>query len=233
VSAGLFVTGTDTGVGKTAVTAGILAGARSHGLRARGMKPVASGCRREARGLRNADAELLLQHSSGSPDYADVNPMAFEPAVAPHIAATAAGQIIELAPILAAHARLCRGTDLVVVEGIGGWLVPLGPDFTTEDLARRLGQPVLLVVGMRLGCLNHALLTARAIGQAGLPLAGWVANRIDPAMECFEENLSALAAGLTAPCVGTIPYLGTARSDAVAASLEMKTIIDSAIKNIE
>jgi dethiobiotin synthetase len=233
VSAGLFVTGTDTGVGKTAVAAAILAGARMAGLRARGMKPVASGCYRGDHGWRNADAELLQRESAGSPDYDDVNPCAFELAVAPHLAARAAAQTIEPAPILAAHGRLGRGADLVVVEGIGGWLVPLGPDFTTEDLARQLDLPVLLVVGMRLGCLNHALLSARAIGESGLRLVGWVANRIDPGMACFEENRAALVDRLGAPCVGTIPSLGDARPEAVAAVLEMKTIIDSAIKNIK
>lgn len=216
-----FVTGTDTEVGKTLVSASLLWALAQTGRRCVGMKPVASGCRATAAGMRCNDAEILLAHSSVSASYADINPYSYEAAVAPHLAARAAGQLIELDVIRAHFERLCAVADWLVVEGIGGWLVPLNDDNTVADLARLLGLPVLLVVGMRLGCLNHALMTAAAIEHAGLELAGWAANRIDPTMEFLEENVATLNMRIKAPLLGVIPHLADATPRAAAASLDL------------
>jgi len=204
---GWFVTGTDTGVGKTRVATGLLAGLRARGVSALGMKPVASGCRHTPSGLRNADAEALRAAGSCRLRYDEVNPYAFAPGIAPHLAAEAAGVVIREHAIQEHFARLCTQAQRVVVEGVGGWLVPLGPALTMADIARALRLPVIMVVGLRLGCLNHALLTAAAIHQSGLTLAGWVANRIEPDFEKPDENVESLAARLDAPLIGRIPFL--------------------------
>lgn len=206
MSRGVFVTGTDTGIGKTYASVALLAGLRARGLRAVGMKPVASGCRVTPDGLRNEDAEALMAASDPVPDYAHCNPYAFEPAIAPHIAARAAGVEIGTERIHAALARIAHDTERVVVEGVGGWLAPLSDTLTQADLARALELPVILVVGLRLGCLNHALLSARAIRADGCTLRGWIANRIDPAMSHAEENLATLRARLDAPLLGVLDH---------------------------
>ena len=205
---GVFVTGTDTGVGKTWIAAGLLLALRARGLRVAGMKPVSCGCETGADGARHADA-LLLRSCSSDPAlaYEAVNPYAFSSPVAPHLAAAATGVKIDTARIRDAFARLTRQADCVVVEGAGGWLVPLDGERTMADLARTLELPVVLVVGMRLGCLNHALLSAAAIRGAGLTLAGWVANTIDPDMLLIEENIAALHSRIPAPLLGTVPAL--------------------------
>jgi dethiobiotin synthetase len=203
---GWFITGTDTGVGKTSVAVGLLAALARRGDRVIGMKPVASGCQATKAGLRNDDALALLRASSIQAAYAEVNPYAFLPAVAPHLAAEAAGIEVSLEKIYAAFTRLCALADIVVVEGIGGWRVPLSRDLTTVDLAVSLNLPVIMVVGMRLGCLNHALLTAESIRHSGLKFTGWVANRIDPAMELLQENIAALQERIPAPLLGVIPF---------------------------
>ncbi len=206
MSRGVFVTGTDTGIGKTYAAVALLASLRARGLRAAGMKPVASGCRVTPHGLRNEDAEALIAASDPAPAYAHCNPYAFEPAIAPHVAAREAGEEVRFDPIRAAHARVARGADRVVVEGVGGWLAPLSDSLMQADLARGLELPVILVVGLRLGCLNHALLSARAIRADGCTLAGWIANRIDPAMQRCEENLATLRARLDAPLLGVLAF---------------------------
>lgn len=205
-----FITGTDTGVGKTLVTAALLLAARAAGLRAVGLKPVAAGCARVDGRLVNDDA-LLLQRCAGPQlDYAQVNPVALEPALAPHIAATRAGLGLRASVLAASVACIADGGhDVVLVEGAGGWLVPLNHRETMADLATALGYPVILVVAMRLGCLNHALLTADAIRAAGLRLAGWVANTNGPAMEALDDNLRTLEERLPALRLGTVPWLGT------------------------
>jgi len=203
---GWFITGTDTGVGKTLVATGLLNSFARLDDRAIGMKPVASGCQATPAGLRHDDAVALLNASSVQAEYPEVNPYAFAPAVAPHLAAQAAGVEISLEKIRACFTRLCALADIVVVEGIGGWRVPLGRDITTVDLALSLNLPVILVVGMRLGCLNHALLTAESIRHSGLKPAGWVANQIDPAMERLQENIAALQERIPAPLLGVIPF---------------------------
>ena len=223
---GWFVTGTDTGVGKTRVATALLAGLRASGVSALGMKPVASGCRHTPSGLRSEDAEALRAAGSCRRPYDEVNPYAFAPAIAPHLAAEAAGVVIREQTIQEHFGRLCAQAECVVVEGVGGWLVPLGPALTMADIARALRLPVIMVVGLRLGCLNHALLTAAAIHQSGLRLAGWVANRIEPDFEKFDENVGSLAARLDAPLIGRIPFLaeGLMSLEDMASHLELSKL---------
>ncbi|OJZ18419.1 MAG: dethiobiotin synthase [Thiobacillus sp. 65-29] len=202
-SRGYFVTGTDTGVGKTRVAVALVHALRAQGLRVAVMKPVAAGC---APGMPNEDVSALIEAANVAADIDDVNPYRFAAAIAPHIAAAQMGVRIELDRVGDAYTRLAARADAVVVEGAGGWRVPLGEDEDMDDLAARLGLPVLLVVGLRLGCLNHALLTADAIVRRGLPWAGWVGNVIDPAMACLEDNLAALHRRLPGPCLGVAPW---------------------------
>lgn len=203
---GVFVTGTDTGIGKTRASALLVRAERACGRRAIGMKPVASGCGETADGLRNEDAEALIAASDPAPPYVLCNPYAFVPPIAPHIAAREAGVSIELAVISRAFQQLCVGAEVAVVEGVGGWQVPLGDDWGVPQLARALDLPVILVVGLRLGGLNHALLSARAIRADGLRLAGWVANSIDPGFERRAENLATLQRSLETPLLVDIPW---------------------------
>jgi len=216
---GVFVTGTDTGVGKSLVSATLLCALREAGILAVGMKPVASGCELMPEGLRNADALLLRRHSDGSAAYDDVNPYAFEPAIAPHIAAAEAGVEIAIAPIAAAFHRLRNAADTVVMEGVGGWMAPLSASLMQADLVRYFELPVLLVVGLRLGCINHALLSARAIAADGCRLIGWIGSSIDPAMERAQKNLATLKARLAAPCLGVLPYSRAADPQELASAL--------------
>ena len=215
---GVFVTGTDTGVGKTEVAAGLLRAAVKSGRKAVGMKPVASGAEATPEGLRNADALALMAAGNLGKLYGEVNPYCFAPPIAPHIAALEAGVEIGLETLCRAYAGLCQGADAVVVEGVGGWQVPLSPVLELPDLARELDLPVLMVVGMRLGCLNHALLTARAIRADGLELAGWVANEIDSTFLRPEANLATLEAELGAPLLARVSH-GPAVSKRFAAAL--------------
>ncbi len=203
---GYFVTGTDTGIGKTRVAQALIAKCARNGLRVSGMKPVASGCVATPDGLRNEDALALQAASSVLVPYALCNPYAFEPAIAPHIAAQRAGVSIDLNHLAECYHKIASQCDVVVVEGVGGWLVPLGGGNTVETLARVLELDVLLVVGMRLGCLNHAALTSRAISESGLAFAGWVANCPDRDVEAASENLDALRALLPIRFCGTIPW---------------------------
>jgi dethiobiotin synthetase len=216
---GFFVTGTDTDCGKTVVACGVVAALRARGLRVGVMKPVAAGAEQGPAGLRNRDALDLLGASGRDLPYEDVNPFVYAPAVAPHVAAAHAGRPILFTSLRRAFARVAAASDVVVVEGAGGWRVPLGPDGDMSDLAAALGLPVLLVVGLRLGCLNHALLTAEAIAERGCHLAGWVGNLADPGMAALDENLATLREGLPAPCWGVVPHLGSPTAIAVAAHL--------------
>ena len=200
-----FVAGTDTGVGKSVVAAGLLAAAADRGMRTVGLKPVAAGCDEQGH---NEDALLLQSVMTETLDYSQVNPVALRQAIAPHLAALHEGRKIRCAT-LAAHCRdvLSGPARFAVVEGAGGWRVPLNHRETIARLAVELQLPVILVVGMRLGCINHALLSAEAIRGDGLRLAGWVANRIDPDMACYPENVATLAAALAAPLLAEIPWL--------------------------
>lgn len=216
---GVFITGTNTGIGKTLVSATLLAALNTTGHRAVGMKPVASGCETTPAGLRNEDAQRLIAQSAGSPDYAKVNPYALRDPVAPHLAAADTEIEIRLEPILAGFAALSTNADFVVVEGVGGWMVPLSPKLMLADLARALRLPVILVVGLRLGCLNHALLSARAIVADGCELLGWIGNRIDPDMARVEENLATLRDRLPMPCLGILPHASAPDAGALTAHL--------------
>jgi len=216
---GFFITGTDTGIGKTRVAAGLLKAFGSMGRKTVGMKPVASGAAATSDGLRNEDALLLQAAASERRRYELVNPYCFAPAVAPHLAALEAGVEITLDTIRATYAELCQGAETVLVEGVGGWQVPLSPALELPDLARALDLPVIMVVGMRLGCLNHALLTARAIGADGLELAGWVANSVDPAFERPEANVATLEAELHAPLFARLPHAPIASPDSLLDAL--------------
>ncbi len=220
---GLFVTGTDTDVGKTEVTLGLMMALQRRGHQVLGMKPVAAGCALTPDGLRNEDALRIQAQGSAPIDYPALNPYAFEPPIAPHIAAEQVGVEIRLEPILAAHRHLATQADWLLVEGAGGWLVPLGPELMLSDLPKALDLPVVLVVGLRLGCLNHALLTAESIRASGLRLIGWVASQVDPAMAAADGNLATLRERLTAPCLGAIPWLNAPNPEQVAAHLEVLT----------
>jgi dethiobiotin synthetase len=214
-----FVTGTDTGVGKTWVSAGLMRSLAAAGLHVAGMKPVASGCRRTRTGLRNADAEQLQALASITPPYELVNPVRLAEAVAPHIAAARAGVRIDPEAIWAAYQELRRQANAVVVEGIGGWRVPLAETGTTADLVRLLDLPVLLVVGLRLGCINHALLSVESITADRIPLAGWVANHVDPRFTDSSEVINYLSEHIAAPLIGTVPNLEELQPDRVAEAL--------------
>jgi dethiobiotin synthetase len=216
-----FVTGTDTGVGKTYTTCALIHAARRAGLRAVGMKPVAAGAMRVNGCMANEDALRLQAAGSFDPGLETLNPYCLTSPVAPHIAAREEGVRIEAAPIHAALARLRERADCVFVEGAGGFCVPLGPDYDMAMLARELKLPVILVVGMRLGCINHALLTAEAIAARGLPLAGWIANRIDPQMARADENIATLQDRLPAPLLGVLAYDAADNAAAAAHALTL------------
>lgn len=221
---GLFVTGTDTGVGKTHVSLGLMAALQSFGCRVGAMKPVASGCDGSPGAWRNADALSLQRQASFALDYADLNPYAFAPPIAPHIAASEAGITIHADRILASFARIAAAAEVTVVEGAGGWLVPLSGRFLTRDLVREMNLPVLMVVAVRLGCINHALLTAESIRASGVPLLGWVANLPQPPMDRFEENIACLRTCLDVGCLGVIPHQPGATAHDTAAYLDLSEL---------
>ena len=224
-----FVTGTDTDAGKTLVTSGLLYTARQQQLSTLGLKPIASGSQATPEGLQNSDA-LALQHQSVPPvDYATVNPIAFAPAIAPHLAALEAGQPLEISTIVSLRETLSQTPrDITLIEGAGGWRVPLNEQEDFADLAMALELPVILVVGLKLGCLNHARLTAEAIRADGLVLAGWAGSVVDPAFAAdtarFEANIAHLNAKLTAPCLGIIPHLDAPSAATAAPYLSLEPL---------
>lgn len=220
-----FIAGTDTDVGKTTVAAGLLHAARLNGLSTAAGKPVASGSRVTPQGLRNADALSLLAECTVPLSYDEINPIAFEPAIAPHIAAREAGVALTVQALLGPMRHVVgKGAGFTVIEGAGGWRVPLAGQDSLSDLAIGLGLPVILVVGVRLGCINHALLTAEAIARDGLTLAGWVANSVEPKTARLEENLATLAERLPAPCLGRVPFLKKANAETVAQYLHLELL---------
>lgn len=217
-----FITGTDTDVGKTTVAAGLLFAAREAGLTTAAGKPVASGCEQTPKGLRNADALALMAECSLPLTYNEVNPVAFEPAIAPHIAAREVGVTLTVESLLPPmQAILAKQAQFTLIEGAGGWRVPLSGQDSLSGLAQALDLPVILIVGVRLGCISHALLTAEAIARDGLQLAGWVANIIGPKTSRLEENLATLAERLPAPCLGRVPRLKSTTAQAVAEHLQL------------
>ncbi len=204
---GYFITGTDTGVGKSWCSAALMVKLQQQGHAVAGMKPVASGCAETVEGLRNDDALLLQAHSSIAISYETINPFAYAPPIAPHIAAQQAGRPIRIDIIRDDLLRIAKQVDQVIVEGVGGWRVPLNESETVADLATELGLPVILVVGLRLGCINHALLTAEAIRNDGCDLVGWIANTLDVQMVEQDSVVSTLERRLEAPLLGVVPYM--------------------------
>lgn len=217
-----FVTGTDTDVGKTLISCALLHGFAAQGLRVVGMKPVAAGCDEQDH---NDDAQRLRAAGNVLASYGQVNPYCFTRAVAPHLAAKFAGVRINLDRIVTSYRELAAQADRVIVEGAGGFCVPLNDEQDGTDLARKLKLPVILVVGMRLGCLNHAQLTKQAIAASGLKLAGWVANCAEGTMPMLVENIAALQERFDAPLLGVVPYYPVS-PDAmdVAACLDLKLL---------
>ncbi|WP_417513489.1 dethiobiotin synthase [Marinobacter sp.] len=224
-----FVTGTDTEVGKTMVSGAILEAAKAAGKRTLGMKPIASGCEVTTEGLRNEDALILQQAATESLAYDLVNPVALAPAIAPHVAAAQAGRAISADRLVG----FCRGmqmrpADLLLIEGAGGWRVPLNDRETYSAVPRALGVPVILVVALRLGCINQALLTAEAIRNDGLLLAGWVANHAEPAaMSCEQETLDYLMEHIRAPCLGVLPWIEGAGPATLRGYLDIDALFEN------
>jgi dethiobiotin synthetase len=209
-----FVAGTDTGVGKTRVTAALLAAGRAAGMTVAGMKPVASGAEHINGRMASADALQLAVASGQSTPYADLNPYCLEEAISPHIAAKMANIGVDISKIMAISNRLRGQADLLLIEGAGGWYTPIGPAESMADLARALGAPVLLVVGLRLGCLNHARLSLEAIIRSGCRFAGWIGNHIDPGFAAVEENLATLNRLMGAEALGQLRYSHESGHDA-------------------
>jgi len=221
-----FITGTDTDAGKTIVTAGLLAAANKAGKRTIGLKPVSAGCEKTEEGLRNSDAVILQNTANVQLSYEQVNPIAFEPPIAPHIAAMNEGRVLSGERI----AAFCRGAmmqpaDLVLVEGAGGWRVPLSYRETMAQIPKSLQVPVIMVVGMKLGCINHALLTAESIARDGVPLAGWIANKVDPDMNSYDENRDTIANMLRAPLLAEIPHLDDPAPENIAEYIDIDRLL--------
>lgn len=203
---GLYITGTDTGIGKTVASCALLHALRAGGVDAVGMKPVASGCEQTEGGWRNEDALALIEASAVRHDYALHNPFALPAATAPQLAARDAGVTVSLDPIQKAYAALQAQSDTVVVEGVGGWAAPLADGLEQADLVRALGLPVVMVVGLRLGCLNHARLTLQAINPTALAVVGWIGSTVDPNFDRLDDYLALLRDALPVPCLGVLPY---------------------------
>ena len=224
-----FVTGTDTGVGKTMVTRVLLEAARAQGMKTLAMKPIASGCEHTPEGLRNEDAVLLASAITEQVSYDQLNPVALEPAIAPHVAAQQAGRQLSADRLVG----FCRGmqmrpADLLLIEGAGGWCVPLNDRETYARVPQLLKLPVIMVVPLRLGCINHALLTARAILADGVGLAGWVANHAEPeVMSCEQETLGYLMDHIPAPCLGVLPWVEGATPETLSGYLDIGVLIEN------
>lgn len=220
-----FITGTDTSVGKTCVAAALLHLAAKGGLATAAVKPIAAGCEQTEQGLRNDDALILQRECTLSLEYQQINPVALEPAIAPHLAAEQAGKRLSNAR-LAGYCRgvMMSGADFVVIEGAGGWRVPINSVEKLSGLAKELNLSVIMVVGIRLGCINHALLTAEAIGRDGLILSGWIANCCEDGMPCYQENINTLKQLLPAPCLGEVPRLPAPTPSLVANYLNISNL---------
>lgn len=222
-----FVTGTDTDVGKTVVSAALLEAAKDKGLQTIAIKPVAAGCENTADGLRNSDALLLQKHMTVDMAYEQVNPVALEAPAAPHIVAANQGKSLSVSRLVG----FCRGAlmtkhDVSLIEGAGGWRVPLNARETLADLPRELNIGVILVVSIKLGCINHALLTAEAIRRDGLSLVGWVANRVQhEPIDYEEENIATLTSLLPAPCLGVLPYSSPLSIEALSKHLSVEPLV--------
>ena len=203
---GIFITGTDTGIGKTIVTCAVMHVLAQQGLNVAGMKPIASGAHSHHGQLQNDDALALMHHANTIVDYQLVNPYCFEPAIAPHIAAEKIGVDINITTIQDAYTTISKQTDVVVVEGVGGWLVPINDEQLVADIAVELQLPVILVVGLRLGCINHALLTEESIKKKNANILGWIANQVDPNLPSTKQVIKTLQNKLNSPYLGYVPY---------------------------
>lgn len=221
---GIFITGTDTGIGKTEIAVALIEKYKAKGERVAAMKPVASGATLVEGKLQNDDAQRLLAACNVDLAYEQVNPYVFEEPVAPHIAADNVGVRIDLEVIAQSYEALAAMADIVVVEGVGGWLVPLNETMQVVDIARRLGLPAVLVVGMRLGCLNHALLSDAALCQCNVKNIGWVANTIVPDFSYAEQNKATLKRLINAPLLGSVDYHSPMRTDHVSERLRLPAI---------
>lgn len=234
---GFFIAGTDTDVGKTRIAAGLLHVLAARGHTTAAMKPVSAGCHDithdsrhnnmhnlhhdNMRNLRNDDALILQRHATLALPYEQVNPYAYAAAIAPHIAAAQTGPAIAIPHIKQLFDDMAQRVDAVIVEGAGGWLVPINEHETMANVAQALGLPVILVVGMRLGCLSHALLSVESIAHHGLPLAGWVANTLNPEFAPFQHNIDALRERINAPLLGVVPHLEHVNAEAVGRYLKL------------
>lgn len=207
LSSGYFVTGTDTDVGKTCISLGLVEKLKQSGKSVGVMKPISAGCENTEAGLRNSDAVMLQEVSNVELSYETINPYAFEPPIAPHIAAREVNTRVDMETIIKHFHTIQSQSESVITEGAGGWMVPLNDFQTMADLAAQMALPVIVVVGMRLGCLSHALLTIQAIQKSKLPVAGWVANHIDPDMSRPQENIQTLIEMIDAPLLGEVPFL--------------------------
>jgi dethiobiotin synthetase len=216
---GYFITGTDTDVGKTWATTALMRHCRQQGLSVIGMKPVAAGCNEVAGELKNDDALQLQAEASVAIDYQLMNPYAYALPVSPHIAGR--DNPVQLPKVLACFQQLQPQAEIILVEGAGGWYAPINNQQSISDLAIALNLPVILVVGIKLGCINHSLLSYQAINQSGLVCAGWIANCIQPEMLCMQDNIDTLKALIPAPLLGVLPYLQQADFDLLAAQLRL------------
>ncbi|MEY8204699.1 MAG: dethiobiotin synthase [Bermanella sp.] len=218
-----FITGTDTDVGKTICTAALLHKAKLAAKTTLGLKPLAAGCEVTDAGLRNADALALIAQSTESLPYEQVNPVALQEAIAPHIAAERLNKPLSAARLVGylRGVLMINRAEFICIEGAGGWRVPLNPKETLAEVAKDLNLPVILVVGMKLGCINHALLTAEAIQRDGLNVVGWIANQLTPDMEAYQENIDSLKKLIRVPCLGEVPHLAEPSVEKVAQYLTL------------
>ncbi len=221
---GMFITGTDTGIGKTWVSCLLIQMLVAQGKKVIGMKPVASGASMLNGQLKNEDALVLMEASNVDVPYELINPYCFAPAIAPHIAADQAGVAIDISKIGDVYTQLSSMADVIIVEGVGGWSVPINNNNDVSDLALQLALPVLLVVGMRLGCINHALLTAQSIQSKGCNLIGWIANNIDPDQVNAKENIEAVKSRLELPLLAKISYSLTSQNTEISDVFSIKTL---------
>jgi len=222
----IFVSGTDTGIGKTRATLALLEAFKSRGLTVAGMKPIASGCEERKSVLTNQDALAIQSCSSGQIEYADINPYAFAPPIAPHIAAARAGITVDPLAIQDSFHKLAKTYDRIVMEGVGGWRVPLSMDYSTVDLVNSLHLPVVLVVALRLGCINHALLSFECMQNDAVTVAGWIANRLDPDYGETAETIQFLEQHIQAPLLGILPFQPSCNAESLVAAIDISSLCD-------
>ncbi len=223
---GYFIAGTDTGIGKTFVSCAMLHAFALKGVNVGAMKPIAAGCDQTIDSWRNDDALQLMKHTNVELSYQQVNPVALPTPIAPHLAIEHLNQAVTIEKLTRYFEHIQNSADYFIVEGAGGWQVPLNETESMADIPKAFGLDVILVIGMRLGCLNHALLTAAAIEQSGNHLVGWIANIIDPSMLMIEENILTLRKRIKAPLLGTLPHMDTKEIDAASKKLDVDFLLE-------